>query len=906
MKQIGVFIRRQTLRLSLLIGILVLSGMTAGYCFDFGFGKRTPTIAILGAEDAARGGIAEHGVALPAGLADRIAERLTNSRRYSVLERKVLQQVVGEQRFGEQLPETSLDRLLDEAASSLSEVEAGSLAVAGVLATENDALKELKELGSTVGADYLVYAKLEKMQLETKIKAVPYSTAGKRAVSQQVNTRLYLRVIEVEQGRIVGAASLAGHILENPQKAPLDSLQVYDELGRLAAGRIIDMISPAKLVSDVPVVLNRGKNDGVKVGDLYAVHSEGKEIEDSNGTVLGRVKSQVGTIRLTQVQENISVAEVIDGNVSKSDLAERIPAVDAGASKRSEKVALTPVGHGKLPRVAVGLLKLNSTAQTVKDVNKHVPMATDSIISRLAQTKRFVVVDRQEVDQLLDEQAAQAMAENQALPSAIGSLKGADYLIYGSLASVMVTTREARLPGTSRTVSSRFGQLEGNIRIVDVQSGDILESRKVSVTQKLAAQDSEERTIALLADAFAEKVVLNLMNRIYPIKVAAVGPDGVVYINRGEDGGLSSGEVLEAYRPGAAVIDPDTGIPLGTTESTLGQVRVAEVEENRAKGESTAALQQGDLLKRLAANKDRRTGSTSAATPARNGADLLSAKPKGKATVAIGKFIPGERGNHRLLVADLRHRLTAELIGKLTKTRRFQVMERQQLDQILDEKAFAAIAQGGGASAALGQLQGADYLVYGTVDEFYFVSEKKKIAALDEVMTDRKGRVEAELRIVDVHSGKVVASERVSIDHKLSPKQDQRQMVSELLDRLSSGMVSGIVSQLDPLKVVGIAADGTVYVNRGEESGLLSGQEFRVMRPGERMVDKETGLDYGTAEMEIGTLVLTQIESGRARAKQLAGGEILKGDRLRKVHAPKSASGSLVGKRIRKVNKPSF
>ncbi|MCP5429886.1 MAG: hypothetical protein H6962_06615 [Chromatiaceae bacterium] len=98
-------------------------------------------------------------------------------------------------------------------------------------------------------------------------------------------------------------------------------------------------------------------------------------------------------------------------------------------------------------------------------------MFTDTLISRLAQTQRFQLVDRQEVDQLMDEQLAQAMAENRDLPSSMGTLAGADYLVIGSVANFAIEEISSKLPGSNRLIVTHQGRVEGNMRIVDARSG---------------------------------------------------------------------------------------------------------------------------------------------------------------------------------------------------------------------------------------------------------------------------------------------------------------------------------------------------------------------------------------------------------------------------------------------------
>ncbi len=870
---------------------------------------KTPSLAIIGAGDFSADAIANQQTGLPEDLAARIVERLTKSRRFKVLERKALRKVVMEQRFGSKYPVSDVDRLLDKAVDDLEDINAGTLAVAGILSGDNDVLTDFKDLGTAVGADYIVYARLEKLQKKTTTTAVPFSKKGKTTSQHLVDARLYLRVIDVKKGQVIGAESFQSQISEqafNGNKTKTDLLSIFDELGRQASGKIIDIVSPAQIIGIDPHVINRGENDGVKVGDIYVIEREGRELKDASGIKLGRLRTTIGKIQLTKIQETLSSAKLIEGEASVDDLAvlqvEEKKAAPAGNGKRALNPKETQ-SQTDLPRIAIGFMKSGSTASTTINANKHIPATTDSIISRLSQTKRFVVIDRQEVDQLLEEQTAQALQENRELPSALGDLKGADYLVYGSLASFTIKERTTKLSGSTQIFKSKTGQLEGNVRIVDAHSGEIIESRKVSVFEKIDPNDSEVRSIALLADAYAEQVVLNLMNAIYPIKVAHFVADGTVYINRGSDGGLFVGETLKAYRLGDAVIDPDTGLQLGSVESLLGEVHVTEVEDARSKANSLVTLQSGDLLKRSVDNKKTRSGSSGGEKTVFSGANIGSGKPSGKATLAIGRFPLSKQGNNGLLKGDMIDRLTSDLFTKLSGTRRFELMERAQIEQLLDEKAFTAIAQDKDINDSLHQLKGADYLIFGTINDFFIQTQKKKIAAVDKVQITQTGIVEASLRIVDVHSGQILAAEKVRLDSRLNANKTHRQQINSLISKLSDKMIDGIISRVYPFKVLGVSGDGQIFVNRGKETGLVAGDRFQVLRPGEKLIDLDTGIDFGTAEMQIAKIVLTQIENGRSRAKILSGNGVQRGDILRKI---KGAKKQTAGKKIQKINQPDF
>jgi len=553
----------------------------------------------------------------------------------------------------------------------------------------------------------------------------------------------------------------------------------------------------------------------------------------------------------------------------------------------------------KVPRLAVGLVKMGSTARTGnalvgQNAQEHTPIFTDTMISRLTQTKRFQLIDRQEVDQLLDEQYAQALAENRNVPSAMGTLKGADYLVYGNLASISSKEKVTKLPGSKRIFKQHLGQASGNMRIVDARSGDVIESRKISVEQAIDIGITDAEMVDKLADAYAEQVVLMLMNALYPIKAAHVSNDGQIYINRGNDGGLFVGEELDIYKSGQAIIDPDTGVQLGVEESYVGRVLVTEVEDARSKGEQIegSGIARGDLLKRTVKNKAKRNSVASherQTAPKRTGGSLgkKAGQKKGPSTLAMGiiklnhsaRIFKGFNHGHLERVSD-------DIIMGLTNSKRFVLMEREQVDQILDEKTFEAISSGGDIQSRLGELVGADYLIHGELNNFYGKTISKKVPYMDEVQVITTVNVEGVFRIVDVHTGAIISSEKIIIKEKIKDITDSTQIISQLITQYSTKSVAKIVSRLYPIKVMGSSADGTVYLNRGADSGLKVGEQFVVMRPGQALIDPDTGESFGSAESKVATIKITEVEGARSRAQLLSGSDPVSGDILRKPSKP--------------------
>ncbi|MCU7951014.1 MAG: hypothetical protein KZQ69_13550 [gamma proteobacterium symbiont of Bathyaustriella thionipta] len=740
-----------------------------------------------------------------------------------------------------------------------------------------------------------------------KQKAVPYSTSGKVMQSNRVDARLRLRVIDAKNGTVAGAASIKTQLSEQlfqGKESNSDDFTFYDHLATLAAAKILDVTFPARIVSVEPLIISRGTNDGVKNGDHYIIHNEGKEIRNSSGILLARLKSKVGVVSVANTQKTIAIVSPVSGNNFQiNDLAEldvqavnTQPVVAGQASvalKKTNQPAASVSGVAKIPRVAIGLVKTGSTARTGLRAQEHTPIFTDTMISRLTQTKRFQLIDRQEVDQLLDEQFAQALTENRNVPSAMGTLKGADYLVYGNLASISDKDKVTKLPGSKRIIKQRLGQASGNMRIVDARSGDIMESRKILVEQAIDLRVTDAEMIDQLADAYAEQVVLMLMNALYPIKAAHISNNGLIYINRGNDGGLFVGEELAIYKPGQAIIDPDTGEQLGVEESYVGKVVVTEVEDARSKGEQIegTGIVRGDLLKRTANNKNKRSSVASHASqtaPKRSGATVgKKTTGKGPSTLAMGiihlnqsaRTINGFNQGYLERISD-------DIITGLSNSKRFTLMEREQVDQILDEKAFETITSGGDIQARLGELVGADYLIHGELNNFYINTTRKKVPYIDEIQTISTTHGEGVFRIADVHTGAIISSEKITINEKLKGVSDHTQIISKMIAQFSTKSVAKIVARLYPVKVMGSSADGAIYLNRGEDSGIKVGEHYAVMRPGQALIDPDTGESFGQAESKIAMIKITEVEGARSRAQLISGADPVNGDILRKPVKP--------------------
>ncbi len=844
-------------------------------------------------------------VGLPEILADAILEQLAKSKRLTPVERKALRTAIIEQRFGKNISKSYMDRTLDKAIQDMDQFEIGgglSMGPATAGAGYNDLIHDFKDLGSAVGANFLILGNLHQLESSSLSQKIPFSDNGKKITKKTTEARLRLRIIDTSSSTVIGADSLHLKVSETLFRAGKESHNDFEFMNQVAleaANKILDIIFPAKIVSLEPLVISRGINDGVKVGDKFTILREGQEIKEDSGVAIARLKSEIGVVEASDVQETVSIVNITAGaNFLAGDLAVRVASKPGKAiatqGRPLSKASASDPGNGQKPRVAIGLVKAGSTAKTGSDADKHTPMFTDSLITRLVQSKRFTIIDRQEVDQFLNEQLAQAIVEDKAMPTAMGTLKGCDYLVIGSLQNFSIKEQTFKLPNSSRVITVLDGFAEGNIRLVDARSGDIIESQKITVKKQLERQAGQNRLITSLADDFAAQIAANLLNAVYPIKIAAMDNE-TIYINRGLDGLLQTGSTFAVMRPGQKILDPDTGVELGTTENKIAEVELLQVDKNRslAKILEGSDLQSGDVLKLVTngtapptTSKGGYSGNTLGNNTKTSASSAKTGQIDGKATLALSKITLNTRKkvtNNSIIYAvqeGTMDQLTDILTDNLARTNRFVMMERREVDQIIDEKAFQVVATSGDIRDYLQQLQGADYLVVGELTNFYLHIERKKVPYLDEVQVHYTGFMEGNIRIVDSHTSAIAASDKIRLKRRFK-NIGIEEIRTSMIDQYAIEAANGIVKYIYPMKVLGVLPDGTIFINRGADAAIKAGMTFSLQRPGQALIDKDTGVSFGVAETTIGTVKITMVEAARSRAQLITGEAPLAGDILR-------------------------
>ena len=215
------------------------------------------------------------------------------------------------------------------------------------------------------------------------------------------------------------------------------------------------------------------------------------------------------------------------------------------------------------------------------------------IETAIASTSKFRVIERSQLGKLVGEQArAKSGLVTSNTPGRVGGFEGADFLIYGSITTLSLSSRAdmgSNFVGSllnsnnGRSVSpncnNTFATVGLDIKITDARSGEVKYVNHINESQKSATAcggNAGQIDAATLFRSAADKVAQGLVTTIYPVQIAAIQPDGVIVLNYGE-GSLTPGTVMGIYSKGAAIRDPATGEILANDEVQLGFLQVTAV-----------------------------------------------------------------------------------------------------------------------------------------------------------------------------------------------------------------------------------------------------------------------------------------------------------------------------------------
>ncbi|MBI3550276.1 MAG: hypothetical protein HY078_14650 [Elusimicrobia bacterium] len=211
--------------------------------------------------------------------------------------------------------------------------------------------------------------------------------------------------------------------------------------------------------------------------------------------------------------------------------------------------------------------------------------ASDILITELAKTGKFVVVERDKLNRIMEEQKLQTSgAIDPRTVVQMGKILGLNAIVTGAVSQFGVNTE-----GTEALITQSKKQTATatvDIRVVDTETGQVLladSGRGVTKSSKrtflgLGARGGYDETLegdALRAAIvrFTENIVSQVNKKPWSCRIAGVNGE-LIYLNAGVTMGVEKGMALECFHLGKEIRDPTTGLLLGNEELPIGRAEV--------------------------------------------------------------------------------------------------------------------------------------------------------------------------------------------------------------------------------------------------------------------------------------------------------------------------------------------
>jgi curli biogenesis system outer membrane secretion channel CsgG len=238
------------------------------------------------------------------------------------------------------------------------------------------------------------------------------------------------------------------------------------------------------------------------------------------------------------------------------------------------------------------------------------------------------------------------------------------------------------------------------------------------------------------------------------------------------------------------------------------------------------------------------------------------------------------------------------IVTRLVNSGAFSVIERERLNAILEEQGFQLTGQVSPSDVfEIGRMAGVDYLITGSVTRFSI--DEKGGRVLGRSVSYTEAESEMNVRAFSTTTGEIVVAAEKSgkkrlasisgvirmsamnvgaAEEALRPAADD--IVKELLKRSDRFVVTEASAPPAAMpEIVGGGADGSIYLDQGENFGLRVGQRYEVHRVIDEIVNSRGEVLDQITDV-VGVIEVTRVLSQSAVSK-IVEGEAEEGDTLK-------------------------
>lgn len=220
---------------------------------------------------------------------------------------------------------------------------------------------------------------------------------------------------------------------------------------------------------------------------------------------------------------------------------------------------------------------------------------SDMVTTELIKTGNYRVIEGPGLERLLQEHGLRAFgALTPGGAAELGKVLGLELVVVGAVMEFGYRRSNAggRIRGFGPSIQNQSATVELNYQILNAHTGVIVSAETVRkeksskavrrASRNLQFQSQKAFDVSPVGKAVRDAVreVTQLIDENAP-EVAwqarvVQEKEGVVVMDAGSKSGIRAGDTFVIYRKGEELIDPDTGLSLGSMETKIGEIEVTD------------------------------------------------------------------------------------------------------------------------------------------------------------------------------------------------------------------------------------------------------------------------------------------------------------------------------------------
>lgn len=314
--------------------------------------------------------------------------------------------------------------------------------------------------------------------------------------------------------------------------------------------------------------------------------------------------------------------------------------VEAVPARPRESIAVEPgrPGPSPPPRPAIPTPIAASPVKSVRYLKKRIAVAPIKVVAgnpdletfgrqiqammvtELRKTNRYIVVEREALDDILTEQdlaASGRVAEGSGAET--GQLMGAQLMVKAEITDYEDQSSQGRRVGVGPVDWGRGQQVVRvamDVRVFDTETGVVVASENVSAEKVASDQDfgvsvaifrwddakSQNSTLGFVTRDLIAKALarINAGAEKIPWRASVIKEDeGKVYVNAGVNAAVQKGDHFQVLSTGEALRDPDTGEVLDVATEVAGKIEIMSVQPKYSIGyvtDTPGKIKRGDKV----------------------------------------------------------------------------------------------------------------------------------------------------------------------------------------------------------------------------------------------------------------------------------------------------------------------